>query len=129
MDIPANRRYTTDHEWAMEKDGVVYIGITEYAQQELGDVVFVELPTVGGKVTKGNSFSSVESVKAVSEVYAPLSGEVSKVNSELESSPDLINSSPYENGWLVAISGVSSTELSSLMDSNAYAAHLSGISK
>ena len=95
MAYPANYRYTKEHEWLDVKDGVAKIGITDYAQSELGDVVFVELPAVGKKLETGKSFGTVESVKAVSEIYAPASGEVLEANSELQNKPETINSDPH----------------------------------
>ena len=95
--------FTKDHEWVLVEGTIARIGITEYAQNELGDVVFVDLPTVGDTVEEGEGFAVVESVKAVSDVYAPVGGTVVKVNEELESSPELINESPFDQGWIAEI--------------------------
>jgi glycine cleavage system H protein len=101
--VPADLRYTKDHEWA-KPDGTRYrVGITAYAQEQLGDVVFVELPKVGAKVTAKQSFGVVESVKAVSDLFAPLSGEVVEVNTELANAPQVVNEDPYGKGWMIVI--------------------------
>src|ERR1043166_8428567 len=105
MAYPANYRYTNEHEWVNAKDGMATIGITDYAQHELGDVVFVELPEPGKKLEKGKTFGTVESVKAVSEIYAPASGEVVEANAELQSKPETINSDPHGAAWLM-VSGL-----------------------
>ena len=101
MAYPAHYRYTKEHEWVDAADGVAKIGITDYAQSELGDVVFVELPAVGAQLTTGKSFGTVESVKAVSEIYAPVAGEVLEANGELHNKPETINSDPHGAAWLV----------------------------
>jgi len=124
MAYPANYRYTKEHEWVDAKDGIATIGITDYAQSELGDVVFVELPAAGAQLTSGKSFGSVESVKAVSEIYAPASGEVVESNSELHNKPEIINSDPHGAAWLVKIRLANPAELDGLMDSNAYQAYI-----
>ena len=120
MAYPANYRYTKDHEWVDAKDGIATIGITDYAQGELGDVVFVELPATGTKLASGKSFGSVESVKAVSEIYAPASGEVIESNGELQNKPEIINSDPHGAAWLVKVRLANPAELDGLMDSKAY---------
>ncbi|HEY8716257.1 MAG TPA: glycine cleavage system protein GcvH, partial [Candidatus Acidoferrum sp.] len=112
------------HEWIDVKDGVGTIGITDYAQQELGDVVFVELPKPGKKVEAGKSFGSVESVKAVSEVYAPVSGEVTEANGELEATPEKLNSDPHGGAWLIRIKVADPAEVSKLMDATSYEAFI-----
>ena len=124
MAYPANYRYTKEHEWVEVKNGVATVGITDYAQSELGDVVFVELPQVGAKLTKGKSFGTVESVKAVSELYAPVSGEVIEANGELQNKPETINSDPHGAAWLIRIKLVSPAELDGLMDGSAYEAYI-----
>src|SRR5208282_5574685 len=103
MAYPTEYRYTKEHEWIVVKDGVATIGITDYAQHELGDVVFVELPKPGAKVEAGKSFGTVESVKAVSEIYAPASGEVTEANGDLETTPEKLNSDPHNSAWLIRI--------------------------
>lgn len=124
MSYPTQFRYTKDHEWIDVKGDVATIGITDYAQHELGDVVFVELPAVGATLTIGKTFSSVESVKAVSEIYAPASGQVIEANTELQNKPESINSDPHGAGWLVKVRLSNPAELSSLMDAKAYEAYI-----
>jgi glycine cleavage system H protein len=124
MGYPANYRYTREHEWVDAKDGVAKIGITDYAQGELGDVVFVELPAVGKKLESGKSLGTVESVKAVSEIYAPASGEVLEANTELQNKPETINSDPHGAAWLVKVKLANPTELDKLMDGPAYEAYI-----
>jgi len=117
---PSNFRYTKEHEWIDSKDGAGTIGITDYAQHELGDVVFVELPRAGTKVTAGKSFGTVESVKAVSEIYSPVSGEVTEANLELQNTPDKINSDPHGAAWLIRVRLANPAEVKSLMEAKAY---------
>ena len=125
MTYPPSYRYTKQHEWIDVKDGVGTIGITDYAQHELGDVVFVELPKPGAKVQAGKSFGNVESVKAVSEIYAPVSGEVVEANADLEATPEKLNSDPHKSAWLVRIKLADQSELAKLMDAKAYQAFIS----
>jgi glycine cleavage system H protein len=125
MTYPPSYRYTAQHEWIDVKDGVGTIGITDYAQHELGDVVFVELPKPGAKVQAGKSFGNVESVKAVSEIYAPVSGEVVEANADLEATPEKLNSDPHKSAWLVRIKLADQAELAKLMDAKAYEAFIS----
>jgi len=125
MTYPPSYRYTKQHEWIDVKDGVGTIGITDYAQHELGDVVFVELPKPGAKVQAGKSFGTVESVKAVSEIYAPVSGEVVEANAELEATPEKLNSDPHKAAWLIRVKLADQAELAKLMDSKAYEAFIS----
>lgn len=130
MEIPKECRYTKDHEWLLvQTDGTVKVGITEYAQNELGDVVFVDLPAVGTALTKGKSFATVESVKAVSDVYAPIDGTVEAVNTALSDSPDTINRSPHNDGWMISVKPKDVGQIESLMDAGAYGALLQGIAK
>jgi len=117
-------RYTKDHEWIDVQGGTAKIGITDYAQHELGDVVFVELPAAGTKLEKGKSFGSVESVKAVSDIYAPTTGEVIETNTELQNKPETINSDPHGAGWLVKIKLANPADVNALMDAAAYAAYI-----
>ena len=127
LQLPDDVRYTESHEWAKPEDGIVRIGISDYAQDQLGDIVFVEVPAVGDIYTKGDEFGTVESVKAVSELYMPIGGEILAVNSELEDSPELINKSPYNDGWMVEIKPTDSSELDTLLDKNDYAEMLKGL--
>lgn len=120
--IPKDLKYTKDHEWVKPEDGTARVGITHHAQKELGDIVFVELPEMGKKVKKGELVATVESVKAVGEVYAPASGEVVEVNTALESSPELVNKDPYGEGWIFALKVADPAELDELMDAAAYEA-------
>jgi glycine cleavage system H protein len=124
MAFPAEYRYTKEHEWVNVKDGVATVGITDYAQHELGDVVFVELPKVGSTVTTGKSFGTVESVKAVSEIYAPASGEVLEANPDLQATPEKINTDPHGAAWLIKIKLSDASEISKLLDAAAYEAYV-----
>jgi glycine cleavage system H protein len=126
MNFPDDVRYSTDHEWARLEDGKVRIGITDYAQDALGDVVFVELPEVGRAVAAGESFAEVESTKSVSDIYAPISGTVSAVNSDLAETPERINDDPYGEGWLCLIEPSEGAGLDDLMDAAAYQALVEG---
>ncbi|HTC66025.1 MAG TPA: glycine cleavage system protein GcvH [Candidatus Acidoferrum sp.] len=125
MTYPPSYRYTQQHEWIDVKDGLGTIGITDYAQHELGDVVFVELPKPGTKIQVGKSFGTVESVKAVSEIYAPVSGEVVEANAELEATPEKLNSDPHNSAWLIRVKLADPAELAKLMDAKAYEAYIS----
>lgn len=119
--VPEELRYTAEHEWVREGEGGrVRVGITHYAQDALGDVVFVQLPDVGATVTAGQACGEVESTKSVSEIYAPLSGEVAARNDALESRPDLVNQDPYGEGWLVEITLAEAGEKDGLLDAAAY---------
>ena len=130
MTIPQAYRFTKDHEWLEQlPDGTVRVGITDYAQAELGDVVFVELPEVGALLKKGESFASVESVKAVSDVYAPVSGKVVAVNSTLVEGPEILNKAPHGDGWMIALQPSAAGEIGELMDATGYGALLKEISK
>ncbi|WP_282021089.1 glycine cleavage system protein GcvH [Planomicrobium okeanokoites] len=120
MSTPQELRYSKEHEWVKLEDGKARIGITHFAQAELGDIVFVELPQVGDELKKNEPFGSVESVKTVSELYAPISGKVVEVNSELEDSPEFVNESPYEQAWMVVIEAPSEDEVNELMDADQY---------
>ena len=124
MDLPAHLRYSADHEWALIADGQVRIGITEYAQDALGDVVYVQIPAVGRVVAAGESFSEVESTKSVSDIYAPISGTIVAVNDALSSAPELINREPYGGGWICVIEPSAPAELEGLLDAAAYEALL-----
>lgn len=122
MNIPDGLLYSTDHEWVQRVEGGVRIGITDYAQDALGDVVYVQVPAVGTKVAAGDSFSEVESTKSVSDVYAPVTGVVIEVNDALGDDPAAVNSDPYGNGWLCVIELSSPEELDRLLDAGAYRA-------
>ena len=121
MNVPDDRRYSSEHEWAMAVEGGVRMGITDYAQGELGDVVFIELPDVGRVVDKGAALVEVESTKSVADVYAPISGTVSVVNEALADTPELVNQDPYGEGWFVEIEG-DRTAIDELLDSAGYQA-------
>jgi len=120
MKIPADLRYTKDHEWVRIEGDNATVGITEFAQEELGEIVFVELPEVGQELQKGETLCVVESTKAASDVYAPVSGKVTEVNSTLSESPDGVNSSPYGDGWMVKLELADPDDVSSLLDSDQY---------
>ncbi len=121
---PADYRYTKEHEWIKVQGGVGTVGITDYAQHELGDVVFVELPKVGAKLTAGQSMGTVESVKAVSEIYSPVSGEVAEANPALANEPERINSDPHGAAWLIKVKLSDPRQIDSLMDAAAYQAYI-----
>jgi len=129
MAYPAQYRYTKEHEWIDLKGDVATIGITDYAQHELGDVVFVELPKVGSKTVTGKSFGTIESVKAVSEIYSPVAGEVIEVNTALQDSPEKINTDPQGAAWLIRIRVASPAEPAGLMNAAAYEAYIADKSK
>jgi glycine cleavage system H protein len=124
MGYPTQFKYSKDHEWIDVKGDVATVGITDYAQSELGDVVFVELPKVGTKVATGKTFGSVESVKAVSEIYAPASGEVAEANGTLVQKPESINTDPHGAGWLIKLKLANPAEVGALMDAAAYEAYI-----
>ena len=129
MNVPANLLYTKDHEWALVEGKTAKVGITDYAQHSLGDITFVELPKKGGELAQAKFCATVESVKAASEVYAPLSGKVVSVNTELAAHPELVNQQPYENGFLFVMEIADEAQKKSLMDAAAYAKLLEGLSK
>lgn len=120
MNTPKELKYSAEHEWVKDEDGKYRIGITFFAQSELGDIVFVELPEVGDTITVDEPFGSVESVKTVSELYAPISGKVVEVNEELEDSPEFVNESPYEQAWMIVVEPSDVSELDALMSAEAY---------
>ena len=127
LNFPEDLSYAEDHEWILKNDDTVKIGISDYAQDQLGDIVFVELPEVGDTFNKGDEFGTVESVKAVSELYMPISGEIMGINKSLEDSPELVNTDPYENGWMIEIQPGNPQELDVLLDRNAYIEILKGM--
>lgn len=124
MQFPADVRYTAEHEWARLENGQVTVGISGYATDQLGDVVFVELPAIGRRVETGKGFGVVEAVKTVSDLYAPVAGEVTAVNAALADNPALVNQSPYGEGWMIRIKPDDPAALQQLMDSGAYAKHV-----
>ena len=126
MIVPEKLRYSQDHEWVAVDGDTVRIGITDYAQDALGDVVFVELPEVGAEVAAGGSFGEVESTKSVSDLYAPLSGEVIEINSDLIDSPERLNDDPYGEGWICVIRVSDSSQLDGLLDADAYQTLIEG---
>ena len=126
LNLPADLRYTEDHEWARLEEDKVRVGLDDYAQDQLGDIVFVELPQEGDTFKKGEMFATVESVKAVSECYMPVSGKIVSVNNDLEESPELVNSSPYGDGWFVVINPSDPSEMDTLMTNDACLEKLKG---
>ena len=120
MHFPTELKYTKDHEWLKIEDCVAFIGITEFAQSELGDIVFLDLDTVGETLDKEEVFGSIEAVKTVSDLFMPVSGEVLEYNKLLDDNPELINSDPYGDGWIVKINVIDPNELSTLLDADAY---------
>ena len=126
LNFPAEVRYAESHEWARSEGDRVKIGISDYAQDQLGDIVFVELPEVGDTLGKGEEFGTVESVKAVSELYMPVAGEVVAANSSLEDAPEKVNNTPYGDGWMIEIKAENTSELDDLMDNDAYLGTLKG---
>ncbi len=120
MNVPAELKYTKEHEWVKVDGNVATIGITDYAQGELGDIVFVELPEVGDSVEKAAAFGTIEAVKAVSEMFSPVGGAVVEVNGKLEDDPMVVNSDPYGDGWMIKIELADASEVDGLLDADAY---------
>lgn len=120
MAVPSGLKYSKEHEWVKVEGNTAIIGITDFAQSELGDIVFVELPEVEGELTEGETFGSVESVKTVSELYSPVSGKVVAVNENLEDAPEAVNESPYEEAWMVKVELKDESELDALLDAAGY---------
>jgi len=120
LNFPDNLRYDKEHEWVLAENDTATIGISDYAQDQLGDVVFVELPEVGATLSKEDEFGTVESVKAVSELYMPISGEIIAINTELEENPERVNVSPYDTGWMIKVKPSDKSELEALMDNTEY---------
>jgi len=120
MQIPGNLKYTKDHEWAKIEGNIATIGITDFAQSELGDIVYVELPEVGAQTKQGESFGTIEAVKAVSDMFSPLTGEVAEVNTSLSDQPEVINKDPYGDGWIIKIKFSNKTEVDNLLDKSKY---------
>lgn len=123
---PKELRYTKEHEWVKTEDGTVRIGITAFAQSELGDIVFVELPEIGDELKANEPFGSVESVKTVSELYAPISGKVVEVNQDLSDNPEYVNESPYEKAWMVVLEPSDSSDIENLMSAEEYESLING---
>ncbi|MGJ8657161.1 MAG: glycine cleavage system protein GcvH [Akkermansiaceae bacterium] len=126
MSIPANLKYTADHEWIALEGDVATVGITEHAQEELTDIVFVELPEIGRECVEEEGIAVVESVKAASDIYAPLAGEIVETNLDLEADPGLVNTDPHGKGWIFKMKIQDLTDVESLMDAAAYTAHIGG---
>jgi len=126
LHVAEDVRYAESHEWVRQEGDKVRAGISDYAQDQLGDIVFVELPEVGSSFSKGDEFGTVESVKAVSELYMPVGGEITAVNEDLEGQPELVNNDPYGGGWMIEISPSDQGEMSSLMEKDAYLEKLKG---
>jgi glycine cleavage system H protein len=120
MNIPANLKYTKDHEWVLIEGNEATVGITDFAQHELGDIVFIEIETLGEKLHHGEVFGTVEAVKTVSDLFMPLSGTVTRKNAELDESAELVNSDPYGKGWMIKVTADDLSELDALMDAEAY---------
>ncbi len=121
MNIPSNLKYSNDHEWCSVEGDVATIGITDFAQSQLGDIVFVDVPTVGESIAAGELFGTIEAVKTVSDAFSPVSGEVIEFNDEVDADPSIVNSAPYEAGWLVKIKMSDASELESLLTAEQYA--------
>jgi glycine cleavage system H protein len=126
MNVPEDLKYTSDHEWARVEGERIVVGITDFAQDALGDIVFVELPALGVAVSKGGPLGEVESTKSVSQIYAPISGTVAEVNETLRSAPETLNADPYGEGWLCVIEASDAGEVSSLLDAGAYTGLIEG---
>ncbi len=124
METPKDLKYTEEHEWVRMEGNVALIGITDYAQGELGDIVFVELPEAGADVKQGSTFGTIEAVKTVSDLYAPVSGKIAAINDDLADHPEQINQSPYADGWMLKIEVSDPSELDMLMDAEAYRTHV-----
>ncbi len=124
MNFPDNLKYTKEHEWLRVEDGIAVVGITEYAQSELGDIVYIEFPGKGKTFSQNDSVGTIEAVKTVADLYAPVSGEIVEVNEELADTPELVNQDPYEKGWMLKIKLSNPSEVDALMDSAAYKEHV-----
>ena len=124
MNFPDKIRYTSEHEWIRVEGNEAYVGITDYAQSELGEIVFIDVPSVGETIGQGEVFGSIEAVKTVSDLNMPVTGEVLELNAELDAAPELVNNDPYGKGWIIRISVKDSAELDKLMDAAAYQASL-----
>jgi len=122
--IPKDRKYTQAHEWVKEQDGELIVGITEHAQEELGDITFIEMPEVDEKYEQGADCAEIESVKAASEIYMPITGVISAINEELEDEPEKVNNSPFEQGWIIKIKDYDQSQLNELLDAEGYSKFL-----
>lgn len=120
MNVPADLKYTNDHEWVRIEGDEAYVGVTDFAQNELGDIVYVEIETVGNEIAQGEVFGTIEAVKTVSDLFMPLSGTVLELNPELEAAPELVNEDPYEKGWMVKLSIKDTNQLDELLDAEGY---------
>ena len=127
LNLPEDLSYTEDHEWVQSDGDTVKIGINDYAQDQLADIVFVELPEVGDTFSKGDEFGTVESVKAVSELYIPISGKITGINKSLEDAPEVVNTDPYDDGWMIEVQPGNPQELDELLDRDAYLEMLKGM--
>ncbi|MFX1319605.1 MAG: glycine cleavage system protein GcvH [Promethearchaeota archaeon] len=127
--IPTDLLYTKEHEWVRQEDGIVRVGISDYAQEELHEIVMVELPSVGTAVKANEVFGTVDSVKATSELFSPVSGEVVEMNEKLEEAPELVNNDPYGDGWMIAIKMANPNEVKNLMNAETYKSFLEGLAK
>ncbi len=125
MNIPENLKYTKDHEWIKVDGDEAVVGITDFAQGELGDIVFVEIETEGETLGKGDVFGTIEAVKTVSDMFIPVSGEVTEVNPKIDDNPEIVNKDPYGDGWLIKVKMSDPSELDALLDAEAYKAHIS----
>lgn len=125
MNIPSNLKYTSDHEWIKVDGDIATIGITDFAQSELGDIVYVEVETEGDTLSKGDVFGTVEAVKTVSDLFMPIDGEVTEVNEGIESDPEVVNNDPYEKGWMIKVKISDTAQLDDLLSAEAYEAEIS----
>ena len=126
MNVPTNLKYTKDHEWIRVEGGNAYCGVTDFAQGELGDIVFIEIETEGETLAKEEIFGTIEAVKTVSDMFMPIAGEIIEVNSKLEETPDIVNKDPYGDGWMIKIAISDASELDELLDADAYKALIEG---
>ena len=120
MDLPQNLKYTKEHEWVKIDDDILMVGITDHAQSELGDIIFIEFPDLNQVISKDEPFGTIEAVKTVADLFAPVSGKIIEINQDLEDNPELVNSDPYGEGWIVKISDFDKSQLDALLDSNNY---------
>lgn len=126
MNIPQNLKYTNEHEWIRVEGEIAYVGITDYAQEQLGDIVFVDIPTVGESIEAGETFGTIEVVKTISDLFLPVSGEILEQNEALEDNPELVNKDPYGEGWLIKIKPENVSDVDGLLDAEAYKAVING---
>ena len=120
MDLPQNLKYTKEHEWVKIDNDILMVGITDHAQSELGDIIFIEFPDLNQVISKDDPFGTIEAVKTVADLFAPVSGKIIVINQDLEDNPELVNSDPYGEGWIVKITDIDKSQLDSLLDSNNY---------